>query len=95
MPETPATDEITRQPTPAEEQNNLLLRMLYDEQARLRAEMEAVRAQKEQAGDKGGGDDKKDGDEKKEGDDKEKDQDKAVAGSRSIRWARPASCSAS
>ncbi len=85
MPETPATEETTRQPTPAEEQNNLLLRMLYDEQARLRAEMEAVRTQQAQSGDKkqegsedkGGDGEKKDGDDdKKEGGDEDKDKDK-------------------
>ena len=69
----PGSDDAMR-PTPAEEQNNLLLRMLYDEQARLRAELEAVRSQKEQAGDKkdGGDDEKKDG--KDGGDDKDGDK---------------------
>ncbi len=83
MPDSPlpGPDDAMRS-TPAEEQNNLLLRMLYDEQARLRAELETVRSQKEE-GDKkeDGGDDKgdkKDGDDKdkKDGDDKEGDKDK-------------------
>ncbi len=83
MPDSPlpGPDDAMR-PTPAEEQNNLLLRMLYDEQARLRAELETVRSQKEE-GDKkeDGGDDKgdkKDGDDKdkKDGDEKEGDKDK-------------------
>ncbi len=78
----PGSDDAMR-PTPAEEQNSLLLRMLYDEQARLRAELEAVRSQKEQAGDKkdGGDDEKKDGKDGKDGDgdgdgDKDGEEDK-------------------
>ncbi len=76
MPDSQVTgpDDATRQPTPAEEQNNLLLRMLYDEQARLRAELDNVRSQKEQSGDKkdGEGDGDK-GDDKEKGDDNDKE----------------------
>lgn len=76
MPDSPlpGSDDAMR-PAPAEEQNNLLLRMLYDEQARLRAELEAVRSRNEQSGEKkdGGGDQEKEDGEKKDADqDKEK-----------------------
>ncbi len=49
MPDSPisAPEEASHRPTPAEEGNNLILRMLYDEQARLRAELEAVRSQQD------------------------------------------------
>ena len=73
MPDSPlpGPDDAMR-PTPVEEQNNLLLRMLYDEQARLRAELETVRSQKE-GGKDDSGDDKRDkGGEDKDGGDKEK-----------------------
>ncbi len=91
MPETqsPGPDEAVRQPTPAEEQNNLLLRMLYDEQARLRAELDSVRTQKEQSGDKKeGGEDKGSGDKKEGGDDKEKEEDKPPVTQRVGGWVK-------
>ena len=80
MPDTPNPEShiAERPPTPAEEQNNLLLRMLYDEQARLRAELDNVREQKK--GDAGKGDDKdkdKDGDkDEDQGGDADKDKGK-------------------
>lgn len=85
MPDSPlpGPDDAMR-PTPAEEQNNLLLRMLYDEQARLRAELDVVRSAKEQSGGNkdGGGDEGDGGDkdakdkDKKDGDEKDGDKEK-------------------
>ena len=64
-------------PGPTEIQGDLALRMLYDEQTRLRAEMEELRKQasEKQGGDKEGKDDKG-GDDKEGGDDKDKKDDK-------------------
>jgi membrane fusion protein, multidrug efflux system len=86
-------EETSRQDAPKPENNDtLLLRMLYDEQARLRTEIESLRKKQQEAGDKkpsgdegkeekGEGGDKKEGgeDEKGGGEDKkngEKDKDK-------------------
>ena len=63
--------------TPESETNrSLLLRMLYDEQTRLRAEVEALRQQKNEKG----GDDQEGGDDKKQGGD-QKDKEKDNKGS--------------
>ena len=71
-------------PAPAEAHHDLVLRMLYDEQARLRAELDSVRQKQDQpqggdekkgGDDKQGGGDKKD-DDKKGGDDKKDDKEK-------------------
>ncbi len=67
---------------PAEVEHDLALRMLYDEQTRLRGEIDEMRKKQEEAGKKGeGGDEKKDenkegGEDDKEGGDKEGDEDK-------------------
>lgn len=87
MPEPPPTDghpmPDPAMNQPAEMHHDLAIRMLYDEQTRLRAELEAMR-QKEQeeqqkkekdGDDKKEGGDEKEGGEKKDGDDK-KDGDK-------------------
>ncbi len=68
MADTP-TEQPPPQPMPSEAHHDLALRMLYDEQTRLRAELEVLRQKDEQ---KGGDDDKKDdsGDDEKEGGDK-------------------------
>ncbi len=82
MADTPQ-DNPDLQSVPTEAHHELALRMLYDEQARLRAELDGLREKQDQAkqgGDKeqGGGDekegggDKESGDKKEEGDDKEK-----------------------
>ncbi len=70
MPETSPND-----PNPpaasAETESSLMLRMLYDEQARLRAQVEELRRQTEQDAKKEGGDDKGgEGGDQKGGDDK-------------------------
>ena len=100
MPENP---NEPRGQAPASPQSDLALRMLYDEQARLRAELENLRQKGEQDkqgggddkkddkkdGDKGG-DDKKDGD-KKDGDKKDGDEDKEKkppAKERAASWVR-------
>ena len=63
---------------PAEVEHDLALRMLYDEQTRLREQLDEMRKKQEDSGKKDeGGDDKKSGEEeKKEGDDKEGGDDK-------------------
>ena len=59
---------------PAEVEHDLALRMLYDEQARLREQLDEMRKKQQEAGKKEeGGDDKKGGD--KEGGDEEKGKD--------------------
>ena len=70
-PHTPATE----QPEPSAAHHDLALRMLYDEQSRLRAELDRLRQTQDQARNEGG-DQKKGGDDKKDGDKKEGDADK-------------------
>jgi membrane fusion protein, multidrug efflux system len=73
-------DEASRQPVPnAENNDTLLLRMLYDEQARLRTEIESLREKQQEAGDKkqSGGEGKE---EKGEGDKKEGGEDEKGEG---------------
>ncbi len=61
----------------SETNRSLLLRMLYDEQTRLRAEVDQLRKQKdEQGGDEKKGDDDKDGGDEKKGDDDKEGGDK-------------------
>ena len=81
----PAQPSAPPAPTPEHTQTHgdLVMRMLYDEQARLRSEVEQLKQkgdkdkEGEEGGDKEGGDDKEDGDkDKKEGDDKKDDKDK-------------------
>ena len=87
MADTPQ-QSVEQLPMPTEAHHELALRMLYDEQARLRAELDGLREKQEQTkqgGEKeqGGGDDKKEGGgdkqeggEKKEGgDDKKEDEE--------------------
>ncbi len=77
MADTP-TDDPQQLSMPAETHHELALRMLYDEQARLRAELEQMRGKEEEQA-KGGGDEKKKeggGDEKEGGDKKEGGDDK-------------------
>ncbi len=61
---------------PAEVEHDLALRMLYDEQTRLRGELDEMRKKQEDAGkkDEGGGEDKEGGDEDKEGGDDKKEE---------------------
>ena len=61
---------------PAEVEHDLVLRMLYDEQTRLRGELDEMRKKQEDAGkkDEGGGEDKEGGDEDKEGGDDKKEE---------------------
>ncbi len=81
MADTPtAQPENSQQsPMPSEAHHDLALRMLYDEQARLREELDKLREQKEKEGekDKEGGDDKKsEGKDDKEGGDEKKEEGK-------------------
>ena len=64
-----SADNPQPQPMPSEAHHELALRMLYDEQARLRAELDQLRQKDEQA--KQGGDDKKDGGDEKENESKD------------------------
>jgi membrane fusion protein, multidrug efflux system len=79
MPETPATNEPLSQ---ADADHALVLRMLYEEQTRLRSEIDELRKkqdeeksdQKDDKGSDEGGDDKDGDKEKQEGDDKDKNK---------------------
>ena len=75
-PQVPTTD----QPVPGEAHHDLALRMLYDEQSRMRAELDTLRQKQEQAKQDGGGDDKKQGEDKKEGGDEKDKGDKKEGG---------------
>ncbi len=78
-PQTPLTDE----PVAGAAHHDLALRMLYDEQSRLRAELDNLRQKQDQAKQEDGGGDKKEGgddkgkdDTKEEGDKKQEGEDK-------------------
>ena len=82
----PATDDQNPQSLPSAAHHDLALRMLYDEQSRLRAELDELRKKEEEAKKDGGGDDKKKGGDEEGGDKKEgedgggKDDDKEKKG---------------
>jgi membrane fusion protein (multidrug efflux system) len=81
MPDQPADEQRPPQPDRNAPPSDLALRMLYDEQNRMRAELETLRqkqqeAEKKESESKKEGGDNKEGDEKDKNDGDEKDKDK-------------------